>query len=392
MISIALAGKPNSGKSTFFKAATMAEVEIANYPFTTIDANHGIAHLRIECSCQELNISGCKSCFDGVRFVPVELIDVAGLVPDAHKGRGLGNEFLGHLSRAHAIIHVVDASGETDIEGNPVGIGEHDPLEDVGFLEREIDMWILGILQRNWQRISKRGGVEKIPIERIIADQLGGVGVDEKQVKTALLGLDLGDKPNAWGKDELLDLVREIRRLEKPMLIAANKVDIAPEENIRRLEELDCDVVFLSSAAELALRTAASTNVISYLPGDTGFTVTGTELSEAQRKGLKKLEEFIETNHGTGLQECINRVVFDLLDKMVVYPVEDENKCSDSDGRVLPDAFIVDRYCTTRDLAYKVHTDIGKGFLFGIDARTKMRVGEKHVLGDGDVVKIVSVK
>lgn len=392
MISIALAGKPNSGKSTFFKAATMAEVEIANYPFTTIDANQGIAYLRVECPCKELNVSGCESCSDGVRFVPVELIDVAGLVPDAHKGRGLGNAFLDHLSRAQAIIHVIDASGGTDIEGNPVGIGEHDPLEDIGFLEGEIDMWIFGILHRNWQRISKRVGVEKISIERIIADQLGGVGVDEKQVKTAILGLDLGDKPSTWGEDELLRLVRDIRRVNKPMLIVANKVDIAPEENIRRLEELDCDVVFLSSAAELALRTAASTNVISYLPGDTEFTVIGTGLSEAQRKGLEMLEEFIKKNNGTGLHGCIERVVFDLLDKMVVYPVEDENKCSDSDGRVLPDAFIVDRSCTTRELAYMVHTDIGEGFLFGIDAMTRMRVGEKHVLGDGDVVKIVSVK
>ena len=392
MISIALAGKPNSGKSTFFKAATMADVEIANYPFTTIDANHGIAHLRVECPCKELQLDDCRSCRDGVRFLPLELIDVAGLVPDAHKGRGLGNAFLDHLSRADAIIHVIDASGMTDIEGNPIGRGEHDPLEDIGFLEREIDMWILGILQRNWKRISKKGGIERIPIERIIAEQLGGVGVDERDVRIALSRLELGEKPETWSEDELLRVVEEIRRLKKPIIIAANKVDIAPEENIKKLEELDRDVIFLSSAAELALMTAAKTGAITYLPGDRGFRVIGRGLSEAQRRALERLESFVERNNGTGLQECINRVVFDLLEKIVVYPVEDENRCSDKNGRVLPDAFIVDRSCTTRELAYKVHTEIGDSFLFGIDARTRMRIGERHVLKDGDVIKIASVK
>jgi hypothetical protein len=368
----------------------MAEVEIANYPFTTIDANHGIAYLRVECPCQELKLQNCTSCSKGIRFVPVELIDVAGLVPEAHLGRGLGNEFLDHLSRAQVIIHVVDASGGTDIEGNPVDIGTHDPLKDIAFLEQEIDMWIFNLLQRNWQRISKKAGAENLSADQLIAEQLGGIGVRETQVKKARAKLGLPDKPHNWSEEELKKLVTEIRRINKPIIIAANKVDIAPRENLKRLK--NNDVVFVSGAAELALKMAAKKGIIKYLPGDENFTVVSEDLKDAQKKGLEKLKNFLKANHGTGVQKCINKAVFEVLDRIVVYPVEDENKYTDKKGRVLPDAFIVENTCTAKDLAYKVHSDIGEGFLFGIDAKSKMRVGDKHQLKNNDVIKIVSTK
>lgn len=369
----------------------MAEVEIANYPFTTIDANHGVAFLRTSCPCGELGLENC-SCMEGNRFVPVELIDVAGLVPDAYKGRGLGNEFLSHLSRAQVLIHVVDASGGTDIEGNPVDPGTHDPLEDIAFLEREIDMWILGILKRNWQRVSRKAGAENLTAEQIIAEQLGGIGVSETQVKHALKILNLSGKLQNWSEEDLRMFVSEIRKLNKPIIIAANKTDVAPLENIRRLRQHHEDVIPISAAAELALKMAANNHIIKYLPGDADFTVINRNLSAAQRKGLEKLKTFLRENHGTGVQQCINRAVLEVLRHIVVYPVEDEHKCTDKQGRVLPDAFIVEDTCTARQLAYIVHTDIGEGFLFAVDAKNRMRVGEKHQLKHGDVIKIVSTK
>ncbi len=388
-VSIALAGKPNCGKSTFFKAATLASVEIANYPFTTIDANHGVAYVRTTCPCRELKIN-CGQCRDGFRFVPIGLIDVAGLVPDAHKGRGLGNAFLDNLRTAKAIIHVIDASGGTDIEGAPVPVGSHDPLDDLKFLDHEITMWMSGILKRNWERLSRKVNAEGLKIEETIAGQLEGAGVTEAHVKTVLARMKLPrDKPHVWTDEQIIELSDMLRELSKPVIIAANKTDVASRENIEKLKVTGA--IPVSAAAEVALRLADKSGAIKYIPGDDDFTESQA-LSLAQKEALSRLRALMKTNGGTGIQKCINETVFNLLDLVVVFPVEDENKFSDKNGRVLPDAFLIKKGSTPKDLAFMVHTDIGKGFLYAVDARTKMRLGDKYELKNGDIVKIVAVK
>jgi ribosome-binding ATPase YchF (GTP1/OBG family) len=391
MLSLGIAGKPNSGKSTFFKAATLVDVEIANYPFTTIDANHGVSYVRTACPCQELGISGgCGKCKDEARFVAIELIDVAGLVPDAHLGKGLGNEFLDALRVAEGVIHVLDAAGSTDAEGNPVGIGNHDPTSDVKFLEHEISMWLYGILKRNWEKLMRGYKAVGGKPEQIIYEQLGGAGVSDASVRRALA--EMRTDPGGWEKEDLEKFARLLRKYSKPMILAANKTDIAPRELVDRLLSLKDEVVIpVSGAAEIALRMAEKAGLIKYRPGDSDFQISG-ELSRPQRAGLEKIRTLMSQFGSTGVQECINRAVFDLLDYIVVYPVEDENKFADRKGVVLPDAYLMKRGSGVRDLAYRVHSDIGESFLFAIDAKTKMRLGEKHVLKDGDVIKIVSTK
>ena len=388
-MTIGLAGKPNSGKSTFFKAATMADVEIANYPFTTINANRGVAYIRTDCPCTEKD-KRCGNCDDGIRFVPIEIIDVAGLVPDAHTGRGLGNTFLDELRQAQAIIHVIDASGGTDIEGNPVDIGSHDPLDDVDFLNHEITMWMVGILKRNWTKLSRKIQAEGLQLEHVIADQLAGAGVDDEQVHTAQRNCNLLTDHVKWTDDDLVILCDAIRAISKPMIIAANKADVAPKENIENLTNLDMIVVPTSAAAEFALKSAAKGGAISYVPGDSDFTIASDKLSDAQKAGLESVRALIKDNDGSGIQKCINKSVFELLDLIVVYPVEDEGKWIDKNDRMLPDAFLMKKGSNAHDLAYMVHSDIGDRFLYAVDGRTKMRLGEKHELNDGDVIKIVS--
>jgi ribosome-binding ATPase YchF (GTP1/OBG family) len=388
-VSIALAGKPNSGKSTFFKAATLADVDIANYPFTTIDANHGVGYVRAACPCRELKLD-CGNCRDGVRFVPIEMIDVAGLVPDAHKGRGLGNEFLDNLRQAKAIIHVIDASGGTDIEGNPVAAGSHDPLADIEFLEHEITMWMAGILKRNWERLSKKVNAEGLKIEETIAAQLEGAGITEGHVRTILSRMKLPrDKPQVWTEDQIIELSDMLRAESKPLIIAANKIDIASQENIDRLVKKGA--IPVSGATEVVLRLADKSGAVKYIPGDADF-VESQNLSDAQKQALSKIRALMNKNGGTGIQKCINETVFKLLELIIVYPVEDENRFTDKKGRILPDAFLMKKGSTPKDLAFMVHTDIGKGFLYAVDARTRMRLGEKHELKNGDIVKIVAVK
>ena len=386
MITLALAGKPNCGKSTFFKAATMAHAEIANYPFTTINPNFGVAYVRTECPCHGLNLE-CGHCVDGNRFVAVNLIDVAGLVPDAHKGKGLGNQFLDHLRQADAILHVVDASGGTDSEGNPVGAGNHDPAEDIRFLGFEMTMWVYGILEKHWARLNRQAQVKGSSVHQTVADVFTGLCITAEDVRDTelLLRIDLVHAK----MEDLIPFCAEIVKISKPMLVVGNKIDEAPETLRAKLAQEP--MAFASAASELALRNAEAARIVKYLPGDPSFSITSeAALSAPQRSGLARIAAVMQQNGGTGVQQAINRAVFELLDRIVVYPVEDENHYCDKQGRVLPDAFLMKRGSTPHDLAFQVHSDIGKGFLYAVDARTKMRIKENHELKNGDIVKIVS--
>ncbi len=388
MITLAIAGKPNCGKSTFFRAATLAQAEIANYPFTTIDANHGVAYVRTTCPCQEMHVP-CENCRDGVRFVPVGLIDVAGLVPEAHMGRGLGNQFLDNLRQADAILQIVDASGATDAEGNPVDIGSRDPVKDIEFLQYEMSMWMYGILSRNWAKLVRQAQGRDFSLQEAIAEVFGGLGITFEHVRDA--GEAVGVELRTAGEEDLIRFCRELMTISKPMLIVGNKADQAPKECLDRLAKHD--VIFASAAGELALRMAAEGKFVRYLPGDRSFTESPeANLSAAQRAGLQKVAEFMQTFGGTGVQQALDAAVYNLLDRIVVFPVEDEHKLTDGKGRVLPDAFLMKRGSTPRDLAYQVHTDIGEGFLYAIDAKTGMRVKDSHELKNGDIIKIVSVR
>jgi ribosome-binding ATPase YchF (GTP1/OBG family) len=388
MITLALAGKPNCGKSTFFKAATLANVPIANYPFTTIDANHGVAYVRSPCVCRELGLS-CGTCTDGERFVPIGLIDVAGLVPEAHKGRGLGNQFLDHLRQADAILHILDASGSTDAEGNPVGAGSHDPAGDIEFLEYEMSMWLYGIFDKHRSKIQRQAQAKSSSMAHAIAELIAGLGISYEQVRAVEVetGLDLAHA----GEPELARFCRRLLSLAKPMMLVGNRVDDAPDAIVEGLRARG--IRLATAAGEIALRNAAQAGVVKYLPGDPGFTILKPEvLSPAQKAGLGKIAAVMQRFGGTGVQQALNHAVFSLLDLMVVYPVEDEHKYTDGKGRVLPDAFLMKKGSTPRDLAFRVHTEIGEGFLHAVDARTKMRVKDTHPLKDRDIIKIVSTR
>ena len=266
MLTIAIAGKPNCGKSTFFAASTLAPAEIANYPFTTIDANTGVAYLRIPCACQELGIE-CGNCTNGVRFIPVALIDVAGLVPDAHQGKGLGNQFLDHLREADVIIHIIDGSGGTDSEGNPVDAGSHDPREDIGFIEYEMSMWIYGILEKNWPKMQRSTQQRNYDILDAVAEALAGLKITYEHVRDAEREADVDLR--TCSNDELAKFCSVLVPLAKPMVVVANKADLASEE--MRSNLMETGIVFASAAGELALRKAAEGGFIHYLPGRTLF-------------------------------------------------------------------------------------------------------------------------
>jgi hypothetical protein len=393
MLSIALAGKPNAGKSTFYTAATMADVDVGNYPFTTIDPNRGVSHARTRCPCLDREQRcGDEHCRAGKRYVPVELIDVAGLVPGAHEGRGLGNQFLDALSNADAILNVVDASGGTNEEGEPVEVGAYDPVRDVEFIEEEMDLWLAGIVDRNWEAVERASRSPDFDVEAQLRELLTGVGAGPADVAAVLRGMDYPDDPMAWTDADREALARGIRRRTKPIVVVANKVDVAPAGNVERLREAVGEgglVIPATAEGELALRRASEAGLVDYDPGDDDFDATG-DLSAAQERGLEDVRAVIEAHGDTGVQAAIDAAVYDLLDRITAYPVQNETRWTDGQGNVLPDAHLLPRGSTPVDLAYAVHSDIGDGYLHAIDARAGRRIGESHELSEGDVVKIVS--
>jgi ribosome-binding ATPase YchF (GTP1/OBG family) len=393
---LGIVGKPNVGKSTFFNAATKAHAEVANYPFTTIEANRGVMYIRKPCPCQDMHVTCTphnSRCIKGIRFVPIEAIDVAGLVPDAHKGKGLGNKFLDDLRQAHALIHIVDASGSTDAEGNPCDIGTHDPLLDVAFLEKEINYWLFGIIKKSWEIIARKCELEGKKIEKMLAEQLTGLGIKEEHIIGAIRKINLdSSKPAQWKDEEIFKLTDYVRAISKPIIIAFNKCDKAPENLMAKRNELKNYIVVPTSAeSELALSNAAEKGIIVYTPGASDFTILKKEeITEKQLNALEYIRTHVLIKYGsTGVQRCIDEAV-KMLDLIVVYPVQDEHHLTDKEGRVLPDAHLIPRGSTAKDLAYKVHTDLGDHFIRAIDARTHRIIGADHQLKDGDIVSIIA--
>ena len=318
---IGVVGKPSAGKSTFFKAATLAEVEIANYPFTTIKPNHGTGYVKGDCADREFNVK-CNPrfgyCIGGKRFVPVDLLDVAGLVPGAHEGKGMGNQFLDDLNQADALIHIIDISGSINEKGESVEPLSYDPARDIEFLEHELDMWYLRSIEKGWEKFARAVKQEKPELNKAIAKQLSFLRVTEPLIEEMIEKLNLDADITKWGKPVLMKIAAELRKATKPMLIACNKVDIpGAYENYKKLKEKFTGLILIpcSAESELALKEAAKHGLINYIPGENNFTVKDeSRLNERQKKALDFIKiNVLEKYNGTGVQEVLDRAVFELL-------------------------------------------------------------------------------
>jgi len=383
---IGLVGKPSSGKSSFFKAATMIDVAIAAYPFTTIKPNVGMGYVVTDCVCKKYNVK-CNPknsvCVDGKRHVPVKLIDVAGLVPDAHLGKGLGNQFLDDLRQASCLIHIVDCSGKTDAEGKTTT--DYDPSNDIRFLTREINLWFVEIIKKALSKFKKKVKYSKVDLVDILEKQLTGLQIKKENISQTL------DK---IGLDDVEKFASELRKVSKPIIIAANKIDLSEsDENFKKMmkEFPDLTIIPTSAAAEIALKKAHEKGLIDY---NRSFTVKdGSKIDGKQKDGLKFIQESVLKKYtSTGIQDCLNKAVFDVLDYIVVYPVADINKLTDKKKNVLPDAFLVKKGSTLKEFAFTVHTDIGEKFIGGLEAKTKRKLGADYVLKNDDVVEILFQK
>ena len=391
---IGLVGKPSSGKSTFFKATTLADVLIASYPFATIKPNHGIGYVKIDCIDTEFNTQ-CNPnkgyCINHKRFVPIELIDVAGLVEGASEGKGLGNQFLDNLTSADALIQIVDVSGETDAEGKETK--NYNPVKDIQMLENELDRWYLGILNKVWKTFARTIQNTKADFAKAVAKQFSGLKVTEDDVKDVVRKHDFNiEKPNEWTNNQLLKFAHELRHLTKPMIIAANKIDKpSSKENLEKLKTAypNLEIIPCSADSELALREASNHKLIEYIPGEKTFKEKGN-LNEKQSQALNNIKQnVLEKYNSTGVQEILNTTVFKLLRQIAIFPAS-ANRLADSKGNILPDCFLLAEGSTALDFAFALHSDFGNNFIKAIDARTKQAVGKDYKLKNRDALEIMT--
>jgi len=391
VLQIGLIGKANVGKSTFFSAATETTVPSGNFPFTTIEPNVGVAYVQSDCACKHFDLKHENPlCINGTRLIPVKLIDVAGLVPGAHEGKGLGNQFLDDARQAEILIHVVDIAGTTDIQGQPIPVGTHDPLEDIAFVQDEFDQWFIDILKREWDKITREIDQKRAKLTDGIAKRFSGLGIKDYQVHIVLQKQGLVSRnPKEWVDSDIENFVKELRQNTKPMIIAANKADLCQDLDV--LKKISDTIVPCSAETELLLRKATKAGIINYTSGDNGFKINDEkEIPIPQQKALDLVNTVFSKIPSTGIQKILNSAIFESLNLIVVYPVEDESKFTNKEGVVFPDTKLLPQDSTAKDLASLIHADIAKGFLHAIDCKTKQRISGDQKLKHGDVIKIVS--
>ena len=399
MLTFAILGKTNVGKTTLFNAASLLNAEVNNYPFTTKTPNVGRAYVCDVCVCQELGVKDNprnSACIEGWRYIPIRIIDVPGLIKDAWRGRGLGNRFLSAIGQADAIIHVVDASGSVDQEGNITQPGSGNPVQDFLDIQLEIELWISHIIDRNREPISK--DIERTSADDALARALTGIKTRKPDVMNALKIAGLEDKPfTKWTPEETMEFSTTLLTVSKPTLLIANKMDLPnSEDNLEKLSEYFSEglVAACSAEAELALRRADRSGLIRYAPGQESFKIIDEQkLTHEQKRAIDYIDQRVMYKYmRTGIQQALNTVAFKLLMRNMVYPVSDENKYADGSGNVLPDVHLVPNDSTPIDLAETVHSSLAKNYILAIDARTGLRLPKDYRLRHRDVIKIMTQK
>lgn len=398
MIKIGLIGKTNAGKTTFFNAATLLNAPVSTYPFTTKKPSMGLAYVRTVCVCKEFGVVDNpknSTCINGARFIPVQLIDLPGLIKGSWKGKGLGTRFLSVASQADALIHIADASGSLDMEGKLTKPGMGNPVSDVYDIEEELVRWFSKVIDKTITKLvehPKKG----VPFEQSLSHDLAGLKITPEHTTRSLElnGLS-GKEPARWRKEDLWNFAKTVREISKPTIIIANKMDLSPAE--RNYEKLADEfgqafVIPASSDAELALRRAEQAGYIEYIPGEEAFRVKNKDkLTTEQREALTYVEQRVFSKWiQTGVQFALNTCVVKLLSMNAVYPVEDAEKLTDKKGNVLPDVLLVPPNASVADLAAQIHSELAKTLIYAIDARTKIRLPIDYRLKDRDVLKVVA--
>eukprot|EP00916_Digyalum_oweni_P014005 GHVL01022874.1.p1 GENE.GHVL01022874.1~~GHVL01022874.1.p1 ORF type:complete len:409 (+),score=57.13 GHVL01022874.1:60-1286(+) len=397
---IGCVGKPSAGKSTFFNSVTDGNAKVGNYPFTTIEPNEGIGYYTTECPCKRFNVQ-CRprygSCINGRRKIPVKLLDVAGLIPGASEGHGLGNKFLDNLRLADIFLHILDVSGTTN-EMGAATIG-YNPELDHEWLKGEICSWIFQNIWSKWGSIAKKHQSTNSSVSQTLLNQLSGYGARLSLVEdvTDKLGLSDPVELKLWDKDMVNKMVELFVDHRFRFLLVLNKSDMETNEtdkNILRLTEKYSDVVIASALAECFLKKMVQQEYIEY-EDDEVFTYPERDnlkpLDEKLRRRINKIQDMVLFRHGsTGVNRAINRAV-EMCGLIVAYPVKYlPTECGQRSSKIpFQECKLIKKETTVRQLAKLLHVDIDKNYGYA-EGPNGLRIGEDELITDkNNIIKYV---
>ncbi|KAK3052280.1 hypothetical protein LTR09_006490 [Extremus antarcticus] len=419
---IALVGKPSSGKSSTLNSLTDTTAKVGNFPFTTIDPNRAVGYLHIPCACSRTTLPGntpsspseppplqsrCKpnygACQQGTRSVPIELLDVAGLVPGAHQGKGLGNKFLDDLRSADALIHVVDVSGTTDSEGKATR--GYDPSVDIAWLRDEIVRWVLGNLMQKWGGVKRRHTAIKATAVETLQGQFSGYGANSQVIARTLDKLALKQALQDWDDATIQKVVEAFVDEKFPTVIALNKIDHPDaDKNISKIAKQQPPerLVLCSAISEVFLRRLVKQGFVLYIPGsefvdtredllENGTSPEEVELKEMDEKlktRIENLKDMVLFRFGsTGVNQVLSRAS-EVLGLVPVFPVRNIGSFGSGDAGtaggdravVFRDCVLVKKGSTVGDVYRKVMGDAPLAFTETVGG---VRVSEDELVGVG---------
>ncbi|ODQ67793.1 P-loop containing nucleoside triphosphate hydrolase protein [Nadsonia fulvescens var. elongata DSM 6958] len=403
---IGIVGKPSAGKSTTLNALTDASAKTGAFPFTTIDPNQATGYLQVACACGRIeggkykklckpNYGSCNH-ETGQRSVPIMLLDVAGLVPGAHEGRGLGNKFLDDLRHADALIHVVDVSGTTDAEGKATR--GYDPLRDVEWLQDEIFRWVEGNLKGRWGSIVRRHTATKSTIVATLQNQFSGYGSTTDLVNRALDEAVPKLKERAlenWDADDLATVVRAFTHQKFPTVLSLNKMDHPDaDKNVSKIIKHypNEKIVLTSAISEVFIRKLVKQKYVRYEEGteflDTfeDFEHEGTEtdcglkpLDERLKARVENVRDLVLYRFGsTGVVQVLQAAA-DILGLVPIYPVKNIHNFGAPEA-VFRDCMLVKRGTTVAQVAKRVMGDIPIMYIEGLGG---LKVAEDDTVDAG---------
>jgi len=392
VVVIGIVGKPNVGKSTFFKSVTLLPVKISNYPFTTVQPYIGTGYLVIDCIEKHFGIKCTPRagiCRRGKRFIPIQIIDIPGLVEEAHKGKGLGNAFLDVTRNADVLINIIDIAGTTDKEGNPVPAGSYDPLEDFIWVENEIDTWFYHKIKKNLIKLYEKYKNEPKEIENKLIKLLASFKIKEEIFRYVLEKFNNDIIDIIKDEDKLFRFIKEIRRLGKPIVYAANKIDLHQGKIFYKkvIREYKDKVIIPTSAfVELGLRILDAEGKIEYIPLESEIEIKVNDPQVEIFVDYAK-ENVLKEFGSTGVQDILNVAIFNVAGFIAVWPVANEN-LADSKGRILPDVILMPKGSKVKDLALKLHTEIYEKFIVAKELKSGKILKKDDLLSHNDVIKI----